>query len=396
MSDDPGLAAAYRPRLDLLPFLTAEFARTAAEHDRSGIFPVANIRRLHEAGLLGLSVPVEHGGPGAGLETVVSVLGAVARGEPSTALVLAMNLMFHGRPQDRSGWPAGAYERVATSCLTDGALVNALRVEPDLGTPARGGIPATTARWNGARWELTGRKIYSTGAPVLSWMQVWAATDPASDPDPTPSGRPRVGAFLVPANSPGVTVLRTWDHLGMRATESHDVVFDQVALDADAALTLTDANQPRPMSPAAAAWAALVIAAVYLGVAEAGRDWLIQYLHERVPTNLGRPLASLPRFQSAVGEIEVRLTNARVLLEVSARGVDAGDEAAARRADGVKAAVTDAAINAVGEAVALIGNPGLTRANPLERHYRDVLCSRIHTPQDDIVYGRAGRAALGM
>ncbi len=60
----------------------------------------------------------------------------------------------------------------------------------------------------------------------------------------------------------------------------------------------------------------------------------------------------------------------------------------------MKSAVTNAAIDAVGKAVALIGNPGLTRTNPLERHYRNVLCGRVHTPQDDAVHAAAGRALL--
>jgi alkylation response protein AidB-like acyl-CoA dehydrogenase len=60
----------------------------------------------------------------------------------------------------------------------------------------------------------------------------------------------------------------------------------------------------------------------------------------------------------------------------------------------VKHTVTGNAIEAVSEAVALVGNPGLSRRNPLERHLRNVLCSRIHTPQDDTILAAAGRAAL--
>ena len=62
----------------------------------------------------------------------------------------------------------------------------------------------------------------------------------------------------------------------------------------------------------------------------------------------------------------------------------------------VKLTVTDNAIAAVGLAMELVGNPGLSRANPLERHYRDVLCSRVHTPQNDMILLDAGRQALGL
>uniref|UniRef100_UPI001EF73367 acyl-CoA dehydrogenase family protein n=1 Tax=Frankia sp. Cj3 TaxID=2880976 RepID=UPI001EF73367 len=267
------------------------------------------------------------------------------------------------------------------------------------------GLPATTARWTGDGWELTGHKIYSTGAPVLRWMLVWAATGPAAGPvgrvaEPAAGSgaqEPRVGVFVVPADSAGIEIIRTWDHIGMRATESHDVVFDRVRLDADAGVGLRPLSRLRDAATAGfmiLSWGALAISTIYLGVAEAARDWLIGFLHERVPSNLGKPLASLPRFQAAVGEIDVMLTTARVLLETTARGVDAGDAVAAARANAVKSTVTNAAIRAVGAAVALTGNPGLSRANPLERHYRNVLCGRVHTPQDDAVYADAGRALL--
>ncbi|HXV91768.1 MAG TPA: acyl-CoA dehydrogenase family protein, partial [Pseudonocardia sp.] len=92
--------------------------------------------------------------------------------------------------------------------------------------------------------------------------------------------------------------------------------------------------------------------------------------------------------------IEVTLSGAETLVAALARGVDAGDPAAAARAPGTKVLGTRAAIGAVEQAVALVGNPGLSRANDLERHHRDVLCSRVHSPQDDTVLDAAGAAAL--
>jgi alkylation response protein AidB-like acyl-CoA dehydrogenase len=135
---------------------------------------------------------------------------------------------------------------------------------------------------------------------------------------------------------------------------------------------------------------------VYHGVARAARDWLTRYLHERVPTSLGAPLASLPRFQSSVGQIEALLHVNDQLIHTTAAEVDGGPDpaGAATRSALVKHTATTNAIRAVEQAVALVGNPGLSRRHPLERHYRDVLCSRIHTPQDDTILLGAGRAAL--
>jgi alkylation response protein AidB-like acyl-CoA dehydrogenase len=141
----------------------------------------------------------------------------------------------------------------------------------------------------------------------------------------------------------------------------------------------------------------VLLLSVYDGIAQAARDWLIGYLNERTPTNLGAPLASLPRFQAAVGEIEALLHANERLLRSLADDLDAGGEAAERagRSTGLaKVVVARNVITVAEQAVALIGNAGLTRHNPLQRHLRDALCSRIHSPQDDTTLTNAGRAAL--
>lgn len=143
-----------------------------------------------------------------------------------------------------------------------------------------------------------------------------------------------------------------------------------------------------------AAWYAIAIAALYNGVARAARDWLVGYLTERIPTSLGAPLATLPRFQEAVGEIDGRLMTNRVLIESAALRTDKGAPPPATESGLVKMTVTTNAIAAVERAVELIGNPGLSRANQIERHLRDVLSSRIHTPQNDSILLAAGRAAF--
>jgi alkylation response protein AidB-like acyl-CoA dehydrogenase len=263
-------------------------------------------------------------------------------------------------------------------------LINTLRVEPELGTPARGGLPATTAVPVPGGWELTGRKTFCTGAPGLRWMVVFART--AGEPALT-------GSFLVRSDAPGIAIEPTWDHLGLRASRSDDVIFTATPVPVRA---VTPLAEPVPGPPPAEflAWNSLAISAIYLGVAAAARDWLARFLTERAPTGLGAPLATLPRFQSALGEIEAALAAADDLIDGLAARADAGDAAAVGRAGIGKLVATRAAIGAVEQAVALIGNNALTRANPLERHYRDVLCARVHTPQDDSVTLAAGRAVL--
>ena len=380
----------------LLARLSARFAETAADHDRDGSFPRDNFAALHAQGLIALVAPREHGGGGASLDAARRVLAAVAYGEPATALILTMTwLQHHAIGRSDSRWPARLRERVLRDAVRDGALINALRVEPALGSPARGGLPATTARRDGDQWKLSGHKLYTTGIEGLRWLSVWGRTDEPS---------PRVGVFLVPRDAPGVRVVASWDHLGLRASGSHEVIFEEVAIPLDHAV---DLRAPAEWAPDAGsqtdvdahatqqAWMVVLLGTLYDAVARAARDWLLGFLNHRAPSGLGAPLASLPRVQETVGEIEALLRTNRVLLDEAAAEVDAGHAPSAADSGLLKYTVTNQAIRAVELALQSSGNHGLTRHNPLERHYRDVLCSRIHTPQNDAILVAAGKGALG-
>jgi alkylation response protein AidB-like acyl-CoA dehydrogenase len=389
-------AAAPESDVALLARLSARFAETAADHDRSGAFPRENFDALHANGLVGLVAPRAHGGGGASLEAARRVLAAVAYGEPATALILTMTrLQHHAIGRTDSRWPAHLSERVLHDAVRDGALINALRVEPALGSPARGGLPATTARRDGDQWKIDGHKLYTTGIEGLSWLSVWGRTDEPS---------PRVGVFLVPRHAPGVRVVASWDHLGLRASGSHEVIFENVTIPIDHAV---DLRAPAEWAPDAGsqtdidahatqqAWMVVLLGTLYDAVARAARDWLLGFLNRRAPSGLGAPLSSLPRVQETVGEIEALLRTSGVLLDQAAAEVDEGRVPAAKDSGLLKYTVTTNAIRAVELALQLSGNHGLARQNPLERHYRDVLCSRIHTPQNDAILVAAGRSALG-
>jgi alkylation response protein AidB-like acyl-CoA dehydrogenase len=360
---------------DRLPGVTKALAAGAERHDREASFPGDSVQAVHDAGLLTATVHERYGGPGGALADTVTILRALGYGDPSAALVSGMTLFAHALQGLTPAWPHDVYAEAVAEARTRPVLINALRVEPELGTPARGGLPATVARETGDGWKVTGHKIFSTGAEGLTWMVVWARVADTEE----------ARGFLVRGDAPGIRVERTWDHLGLRASRSDDVIFTG----APGIPTATGAAGPLFL-----AWNSLGLSALYLGVASAARDWLVTFLSERTPASLGAPLASLPRFQAAVGEIDAALGTSADLLDALAARVDSGDEAAAVRAPGAKLTVTRAAISAVEQAVALVGNNGLTRRNPLERHYRDVLCSRVHTPQDDSVVAAAGRAAF--
>jgi alkylation response protein AidB-like acyl-CoA dehydrogenase len=372
---------------DRANLLAAEFAARAAKHDRDATFPFENFDRLSEAGLLALTVPVALGGCGAGAFDAVRIIGILGKADPSTALVLSMHYIQHLLMARNTRWPDRLARKLARETVEGVALINALRVEPDLGSPARGGLPATIARKTDTGWRLSGRKIYSTGAPILKWYAVWAKTDEADL---------RVGLFLVPAGLPGTRIVETWDHLGLRASGSHDIVFDDVVFPLDHEIDVRRPDQWQVPDFTQATVHSIFVAAIYDSIARAARDWLIEFLRNRVPSNLGAPLATLPRAQEVVGGIEAHLTANARLIESFARDFDSGVQLSVSEANIIKLAVTNNAVAAVEQALSLTSNHGLTRANPLERHYRDVLCGRVHTPQDDATRVSAGRLALGI
>lgn len=371
------LITAINDRVNLAE-LTDYFATTAASHDRESSFPFDNFARLQQAGLLGLATPRRLGGGGADLAMVIPVIQAVARGEPATALILVMQYIFHAA-LDRSAWPEPVRQRLADGAIQRGELVNALRVEPELGAPARGGLPATIARRTAEGWRLSGHKIYSTGSVGLSWFAVHARSDDEN---------PVIGTWLVSAQSSGIHIEESWDHHGLRASASHDVIFDNVLVPEDFVLA-APIEASRHIDMETGRWLTTLLAALYDAVAQSAKDWFVKWTIDRKPANLGASLATLPRFQEAIGTMENLLLSNRLLLQAAANNVLAPGEYAL-----VKHSVTENAITAVETAIRLAGNPGLSRHNPLERHYRDVLCGRIHSPQADAILIAAGKSVV--
>jgi alkylation response protein AidB-like acyl-CoA dehydrogenase len=382
-------AAVEATSVDAARAVAADLATRADRHDRDGSYSQENIDAIWAAGIANLTLPAAYGGPGTDLRTVTRVVRAIGGGDASTALIWVWHLIYlRVLASEQFGLAPAVRDRVFGSALAGPALINALRVERELGTPARGGASATTALRTDDGWRITGRKIFSTGSYGLAWMVVWATTE--DDPD-----GPCTGPFVVPGDAPGISIDETWDHLGMRASASHDVVFEDtpVPLDHAAGLVPVGEGDPGLRTPQMMATMILLLLAVYDGVAWAARDWLVRYLNERTPSNLGRPLATLPRFQAAVGEIDALLQANEFVLDALAADLDAdGDQAGS--AGLAKVVVARNVIAVAEQAVSLVGNAGLTFHHPLQRHLRDALCSRIHSPQDDTILTNAGRTAL--
>ncbi|MFJ9243578.1 acyl-CoA dehydrogenase family protein [Streptomyces sp. NPDC101776] len=366
--------------------MTERIAELAADYDQSGAFPADSLKIAHDAGLLTATIGEQYGGRGARVEESARILHLIGQGDPSVALIAAMTLNTHARQAVQPHWPAELYARLVKESFGRPVLVNHARVEPELGSPARGGLPSTLARRTPDGWSLSGTKRFVTGAEGLDWFLVWATTD---EPEP------RVGTFLVPGGSPGIEITGRWDQLGLRASGSHDVTFRDMEIPYEHVIGIGPYGAAAEQDNRAGAALHLPLAALYLGVARAAQSFFHTFAHSRVPANLGHPVARTERFRRAAGEIEVLLAAAEQLVFDGAARVDSGDSAyTPEQALGARVLADRHGVRAVELAVRLLGNPGLARGNPLERHFRDIQCAPVHAPQEDISLLAIGTKAL--
>ncbi|MGR9249151.1 acyl-CoA dehydrogenase family protein [Rhizobium leguminosarum] len=355
-------------------------ADAAPDADRTGQFPWTGIRAVHHSGLLESTVATRYGGQGATLADAAHILAALGRGDPSVALISAMTIFNHLGQAAKNHWPEDLYRRLLAEAKQKPLLLNAARVEPELGSPARGGLPATVARRTASGWSITGRKRFVTGAHGLTHFLVWAHTDE------TPA---RVGTFVVPNGLPGIHVIENWNSLGMRATGSHDVEYTDVEIPAENVLELVDPSVAQQDNRAHAAMT-LALTAIYLGAAEAAQAAFIRFAHERVPANLGHPIARTERFVALSGEIDLLVSGARQII-FGALEANHGD---AERMIRARLIAGRQLREAVQIAVRGIGNPGLSADLGLERHFRDIQSVLVHAPQEDTSISILGRAAF--
>jgi len=385
------------PDLDpaALAAVTAEIAQTASDYDRTGDIPWAGLEAAHRAGFLTATVGRQYGGPGLGHRDTARILTAIGEGDASVGLLAANLLNTHAAQATHPHWPADYYDDVLRRSQSGPTLLNAIRAEPELGAPARGGLPKTTATRTADGWRLTGHKSFATGGTALAYHVVWAVADePSEGPG---AAQPRVGHLIVPADLPGITWVHTWDHLGLRASNTHDVIYDDVALPADAFVEIPRGADGVYRDPAAMAGpAGFGHTALYVGVARAARSAFAEFARTRVPSALGRPIATTERIQSVAGEIDVLVTQAETLLHGGLLRVEAGDASVLAELSNLKVAIARSVVAATQAAVAALGNPGLTRHHSLERHLRDALCVRVHPPQEDTVVLASGRRVLGV
>ena len=358
----------------------AAFKNSAAQIDELSIFPKDNIQALVDIGYTGSTLPTAYGGEGLSVYDMVLLQETLASYDANTALSIGWNLGVVGELFEKKLWSDDNLDFFANEVL-NGALINRSVSEAQTGSPTRGGRPGTTAVKKGDAWVLTGRKIFTTASPVLTYFLTSAWIEEQQ----------RVGFFLLHRDLAGITIEETWDVISMRGTASHDLVLNNVTVDASKLVELPET----PSGGQINAWM-LHIPACYLGIAQAARDYAVHFANNHKPNSLNGPISQLPNVQQLIGEIDLALIQARHLIYGVAEAYD--DESRrgllTNEIGVVKHTVTNSAVTIVDKAMRIVGAKSLQRSNPLQRYYRDVRAGLHNPPMDDMTIKKLALTAI--
>jgi len=369
--------------------LARDFATRAAQHDRDATDPVENYAALREAGFYGLNVPAELGGGGVGLLGWSLAAEELAQGCASTALAFNMHLSVVGPVMESPLVPRATKERLAKMVVHEGKLIGGNFSEPVTSGLVGTAIPLARARRVDGGYRITGRKAFASMIHVADFAMVMAYPDEATAP-----GAAMV--LMVPRDAAGKRVDNVWDTLGMRATRSDAMTLDDCFVSDDALIVRAD--DIVPFRRAGANWFWGSYTAVYLGIAVAAYQAIVEVVRERTPPGFAQSLAYHPDVRRQVAEMSVDLEAARLLTSHAAwlsdtEGPTPATVAALYRA---KYFVGEAVTRITRTAMTLGGAHALFKSSPLERLFRDGAVAPVQFPPRDFCLASLGMLELDL
>ena len=225
----------------------------------------------------------------------------------STALAVGWHLMTffslsHFRP-----WKEEIFAQICKAAVDEGRLLNVYATERATGNIVRGGNPSTIAKKTENGYIITGRKAFATLAPIVKHFTVLAYIEEED----------KIAEFLIEKND-SVKVIDTWNVLGMRGTGSQDIELNDVFVPNEALLAYSEKGIPNRFNGKSSAYT-LQIPAIYLGIATAARDFILEYADQRYSPSLEAVILEAPHVQQKIGEIEILLTTFEILVIRSCR-----------------------------------------------------------------------------
>ncbi|WP_416350238.1 acyl-CoA dehydrogenase family protein [Mammaliicoccus lentus] len=352
----------------------------AEENDLHSKFPYENINWLIKEGYTKTVLPKSYGGEGATPEDVIILQETLSKIDGATALSIGWHMGVVGQIYSENLWDKEIMDEFAEEVL-NGAIVNRAVSEADTGSPTRGARPSTNAKLVGDEYIINGVKTFTTMSQRLTHFLVGAFI-----PE-----KEALGFFLIPRETEGLTIAENWNMVGMRATESHDLVLDDVKIDKKYLVEVSKGPRGAVPNP----WN-LHIPAVYLGIAQAARDYAVDFANEYSPGSIEGVIADIPAVEQNIGNMELELTTARHYIYSVIDKYQNPPITNARINEEIGAAkhvVVNHAIKIIDSAMRIVGAKSLEMERPLQRYYRDIRAGLHNPPMDDITIKKLAKQA---
>ena len=356
-----------------------EIAPRAAQMDKDERMDPEILAALGEMGLMGLGVPEEYGGLGMGMMEKYIVVEELAKVDASVAEVISVHnmaytaILLHGSDYLKEKYLTKAAE---------GAIAAFALTEPSAGSDAA--AITTKAVLDGDEYVLNGTKCFisNMGPTEGDFVTVLAITDPAA-------GVRGFSAFVVDRDTPGMTIGKREEKLGIRAADVSEIIFEDCRIPKENLVGELGRGFKDFME--ALDGGRIGIAAQALGIAEEALHQSVKYVNERV--QFGKPIAKLQGIQWYLADMTTKVEAARALIPEAAADLDRG-ESVTKMAAIAKYYASETAVEVVDRALQIHGGYGYMRDYPIEKMYRDVRITPIYEGSNEVMKAVIAREAL--
>lgn len=350
-------------------FATSVLSPNAGQWDRDARLPDPIVRQLGELGLLGMIVPEQWGGTFSDYVAYALAIEEIAAGCASCSTLMAVHNSVGCGPILGFGTEAQKDEYLPR--LASGEMIGAFCLtEPQAGSEANN--LKTRAIERDGQWVLSGAKQFTTNGARAGMAIVFAVTDPEL-------GKKGISAFIVPANTPGFNVGRPEHKMGIRASDTCPITFEDCAI--PAANLLGTRGEGLKIALANLEGGRIGIAAQAVGIARAAHDAARAYARDRV--QFGKPIREHQSVANLLADMETQLNAARLLVLHAARMRSEGLPCLSE-ASQAKLFASEMAERVCSQAIQVHGGYGYLEDYPVERHYRDARITQIYEGTSEV------------
>lgn len=351
-----------------------KIAPSAEYHDRTGEFPLENIRTLGENGLMGIEVPTEYGGAGMDPISYVLAMIEIAAADAAHSTIVSVNNSLFCNGILKFG--TEAQKQLYVRAIAEGREIGAFALtEPQSGSDATAMRCRATKQADGS-FVVNGKKSWITSGPVAKYIVLFALTDPEK-------GAKGITAFMVDTAKPGFSRGKTEPKLGIRASATCEIEFQDYVATADEMLGREGEGFKIAMGVLDAG--RIGIASQAIGIARAAYDATLAYVKERKA--FGAAIGSFQMTQSKIADMKCKL-DASMLLTLRAAWQKQRTEGKGGRfsteAAVAKLTASEAAMWIAHQAVQIHGGMGYSKEMPLERYFRDAKITEIYEGTSEI------------